>query len=404
MRILYLNPTGQMGGAETSLLSLMESLLAAYPDWQLTLFLGQAGPLAAAATRAGVAVELLPFPPELAAIGRATRWNARTLLQMIRSLQAAHRYRVRMMDLIKKVEPDVLHSNGIKMHAMLATIPRHIRSARAVRVCHIHDFLRRGIVSSCLLRLGARRFDKLVANSRSVRGSLLRIGLPTEKLVAIANGVNLARFTPEGPSADLDYLSGSTPPADEVIRIGLVATFAMWKGHTTYMQALALLPAELSLRAYILGGPIYQTTGSQYTLAELQQAARHLCPGVEIGFTGWVAHIEQAYRALDIVVHASTEPEPFGMVLVEAMASNTSVIFSNAGGAAEICEDEVTALAHSPGDAAMLAEQITRLVSNAALRRTLAGAGRAKVVASFQAHTVAEQFAELYQRLRSLST
>ena len=63
-------------------------------------------------------------------------------------------------------------------------------------------------------------------------------------------------------------------------------------------------------------------------------------------------------RALDVVVHASTEPEPFGLVIAEAMACARAVVVSRAGGAAEIIEPGVDALAHAPGDAAELAECI----------------------------------------------
>ena len=58
-----------------------------------------------------------------------------------------------------------------------------------------------------------------------------------------------------------------------------------------------------------------------------------------VGFTGHVADVPAALRSLDIVVHASTAPEPFGMVIAEGMASRRAVVAARGGGAAELFED-----------------------------------------------------------------
>jgi glycosyltransferase involved in cell wall biosynthesis len=218
-------------------------------------------------------------------------------------------------------------------------------------------------------------------------------------VISIHNGVEIKRFSSGGATLDLDRLSGLPEARPGVVRVGLVAAFAKWKGHLTFMRALALLPHRLNIRAYAIGGPIYQTSGSQYTFDELRAAAATNCPGVEFGFTGVVESMEAAYRTLDIVVHASTDPEPFGMVIIEAMACQKPVIVSCGGGAVEIFEDGVTALAHPPGDAAMLARQIERLAGDVGLRVSLGKRGRAVVAANFQARTMAMRFVHLYCEL-----
>ena len=70
MRILYLNPCGQMGGAETSLHELLASIRHAKPDWDLWLVLGEDGPLAQRARALGVQVIVAPFPPRAGKVGR----------------------------------------------------------------------------------------------------------------------------------------------------------------------------------------------------------------------------------------------------------------------------------------------------------------------------------------------
>src|SRR6185295_16036858 len=96
--------------------------------------------------------------------------------------------------------------------------------------------------------------------------------------------------------------------------------------------------SELPFRAYIIGGPIYQTGGSQYSLEELCQEAERLGLSRRVVFTGFAVDPAAALRALDVIVHASTEPEPFGMVIVEGMACGKPVVASESSGAAELFE------------------------------------------------------------------
>ena len=79
--------------------------------------------------------------------------------------------------------------------------------------------------------------------------------------------------------------------------------------------------------------------------------------------------------SLDVIVHASVEPEPFGLVIAEAMACGRPVIVSRAGGAAEIAQ--AGAVFHTPGNAGELAERMTQLVNEPTLRGALSKAGRA---------------------------
>ena len=90
-------------------------------------------------------------------------------------------------------------------------------------------------------------------------------------------------------------------------------------------------------------------------------------------------------RALDIVVHASTQPEPFGMVIIEGMACGKAVIAGQAGGAAELFVDGENALAHAPGDAAD-AGAANRAVESRRdnSRKTLGKAGRETVERHFR--------------------
>jgi glycosyltransferase involved in cell wall biosynthesis len=172
---------------------------------------------------------------------------------------------------------------------------------------------------------------------------------------------------------------------------------ARWKGHATFLDAIARIPAELPMRAYVVGDAVYHTEGSQHSVEELRQLARSLGIAGRVGFTGFVHTPEAAFRALHVVVHASTSPEPFGLVIAEAMACGRAVIVSNAGGAAEIVEAGVDALVHTPGNAADLARQIVKLVGDAELRAQLGRAARATAERSFNRDRLASELIPIYR-------
>jgi glycosyltransferase involved in cell wall biosynthesis len=116
-----------------------------------------------------------------------------------------------------------------------------------------------------------------------------------------------------------------------------------------------------------------------------------------VGFTGFLHTPEATFRALQVVVHASTAPEPFGLVIAEAMACGRAVIVSNAGGAAEIVTPGVDALVHAPGDAGDLSAQIAALAGDAELRARIGHAARATAERSFDRARLATELVPVYR-------
>jgi glycosyltransferase involved in cell wall biosynthesis len=183
------------------------------------------------------------------------------------------------------------------------------------------------------------------------------------------------------------------------VRVGLVATMGRFKGHDVFLRAIARLPRDLPLRAYVVSGRLYQTLGSQFDPARLRELAGELGIGDRVGFTGFVPHPAEAMRALDVVVHASTRPEPFGLVIAEAMACARPVVVSWAGGPREIVTPGSDGLPHTPGSDAELADAILRLARDAPLRERMGRAGRAAAEARFGRARLGAEMAPVYRAL-----
>lgn len=270
-------------------------------------------------------------------------------------------------------------------------------------VWHVHDYVQARPFMATLLRLFRKRCALAVVNSNSVGRDLKAACGDAFPIHTVYNGVDTNVFSPSGDRLDLDSLSGLSPAAPGTIRVGLLATLARWKGHETFLTALSLLTPNIPVRGYVIGDALYQTDGSQTSLAELKDTAQRLGISSRAGFTGFVSEPASAMRALDIVVHASTQPEPFGLVIVEAMACGRAVIVSEAGGALELIETDKNALGHTPGDAAQLAERITQLATDPDLRERLGAAGRANVEQRFNRKRLARELIPVYLSVTAAS-
>lgn len=404
MRIMYLNPSGQLGGAELSLLDLLSSLRASAPDWPLGLIVGGAGPLAARAADLGVEVVVLPFPDALARLGDAGagdlagRQVARSKMvgKLLLAGSPTVAYLRRLRRAINAFAPDVLHSNGFKMHVLSARVRRK-RSSRMPVIWHVRDYLSARPLMARLLHWHSTRCDLVIANSESVTEDVRAVCGERVLVRTVYNGIDLQKFSPVGAALDLDSLAGLRPAPDGTVRVGLLATLARWKGHETFLRALSRLPPELHVRGYVVGGALYQTEGSQYDVSELRRLASELGLEERVGFTGFVEDSAAAMRALDIVIHASTRPEPFGRVIVEAMASGRALVASRAGGVLEIISDGVDALSHAPGDARSLAESIKQLATDTEMRSRLARAGLITARQRFGRERIATDLIPIYR-------
>ena len=397
MTVAFLSVSAEMGGSEVSLLELVRGLRRMAPSWQVALVVPREGPLAAAARARGAAVRILPLPARLARLGEASGRGPAAMVGRCVSLMLAAgsvgAYSRRLTRLLAELAPDVIHTNGFKLHVLAA----RVAPASAALVWHIHEYVSGRQISRALLRRYASRCAAVVANSRSVAADVTSVLGQSARVTRIYNAVDPIEFSPDGDVLDLDRAAG-LPPADPgTIRVGLVATFGRWKGHGTFVDAVARLRARVPVRAYIIGGALYDTARSQHARAELEAMIERSGLAGRIGLTGFVERPATAMRALDVVVHASTQPEPFGLVIAEGMATGRAVVVSAAGGAEELVTDGVDALTHAPGDVDGLARCLERLADDPALRSRLGAAARQSALRQFDPDQFTRAFIEVYE-------
>jgi glycosyltransferase involved in cell wall biosynthesis len=404
LRILYLNPVGALGGGERCLLSMLRAVRQAEPSAEVHLIVCTAGPLIEQAEALGAQVRLLEMPERLAGLGdSALKQSGRlgasfTLVRRgMAALPAGRRYVQALREAIEAIAPDLVHSNGIKTHLLTRLTGWHAGPV----LWHLHDFLGSRRVMSRVLRQAAGGIDGAVAISQAVAEDAREV-LPAVPIDIVLNAIDTDHFSPApaDPTA-LDALAGLPAAAEGTVRIGLVATYARWKGQAVFLEAAAQLAGqvgEAAVRFYLIGGPIYKTHGSQFSREELEARAADLGLAGRVGFVPFQADPAGIYRSLDVVVHASTQPEPFGLTIIEAMACGRAVIVSQAGGAAELFTPGEDALGTPPGDVAALAAAMGELLQSAQVRQTLGVRARQTALRRFDQRRLGPQLAALYRQ------
>jgi glycosyltransferase involved in cell wall biosynthesis len=383
-RVALLAASGQLGGAERMVLESARAWTAM--GWSPAVVALEDGPLVVAARGLGLDALALPPPRGLARLGDGGGSRAATLVSLASAALPLPAYVRRLARVLDDWGTDVVHSHGIKTHVLSTLLPRRRRV-----IWHLHDYVGARPLSAAILSRLAHRADLLIAVSQSVAADTrtwLRQGPP---IAAVLNAVDTERFAPGGSVADLDTMAGLPLAPSGTVRIGLPATFATWKGHDEFLQAAASTPS--TVRAYVIGGPVYRTRDSQWSADLLRRRIAALGLAGRAGLTGVVDDMPAVYRALDVVVHASTRPEPFGLVIVEAMACGRFVLATRTGGAAELFEPGVAGGAIDTASAATLGTALRQWLADPAGRAAIAGRARAHVVGHFSRPIFAEALA-----------
>jgi len=406
--LVFLNPVGVLGGAERSLLDLLAALRRECPRQKLCLIIGSDGPLMAEAGKLGVAAEVIPFPAALAEAGDAgmklgSRGRLATaathLWKGAKAGLAARKFAHTLAERIKSFDPALIHSNGIKCHLLVWMMG----DLGVPVVWHVRDFLSSRALMRRALRIASKSARQVVTCSEAVAIDARRV-LPGVPVSGMMDGIDIENYAPgPQPGASLDALAGQAPASEDTVRIGMLGVFARWKGQDLFLQAAAKFfskPPNARARFYIIGGALYQTAGSQFSLEELQQMRDRLGLTERVAFIPFQRDTVPIYRALDVVAHCSTHPEPLGRTVMEPMACGRAVVATYAGGVREIITPEKDALAVPLKDAEALADAFGRLAQDVTLRSTLGVAARKTAVARFSNTRMIVQLLEIYRALK----
>jgi glycosyltransferase involved in cell wall biosynthesis len=286
-------------------------------------------------------------------------------------------YMVKVALLCRRSRADVVHLNNYVMEPLWVA-----RLLRIPMIYHLHGYLPNPLDGSA--RRSFRHVKAFVSISRGVSDAAVRAGVDAALIQTIPN------FVERPPE--------STPPAlPHTPVVGIFGRVIPWKGQKQFLQAaVTLMPRFPELRLLVVGGV---SDGEPGYMDECRQIAERSGYSSRIEFTGMVTDVTTYYRRCSVVVHASIQPEPFGMVLIEAMAEGRPVVASILGAAPEIIDEGVEGYIVDPNDLETLAARISDLLSDPGLALRMGLKGHSKVQALYDPRVAARAFERLYREV-----
>jgi glycosyltransferase involved in cell wall biosynthesis len=183
------------------------------------------------------------------------------------------------------------------------------------------------------------------------------------------------------------------PTGKRVLMLGRIAE---WKGQHVFVRAAQRLCAEDGETEFIIAGGATTAADAAYE-RRLRAAVESFGLSHRIVFAGVVADVPRLLGTVDLVVHCSTSPEPFGQVVIEAMAASVPVVATNMGGPAEIIRDRFNGRLYPAGDDSALANIIRALLADPVSRQQLGVAARATVEERFGIERTISELAGIYR-------
>ena len=212
--------------------------------------------------------------------------------------------------------------------------------------------------------VASKRIDASVAVSDAILKNMFEYKFKSKIMERIYDGVDPALF--EGPFDPIEIKNELMIPADSKV-IGIIGNVRSWKGQKYFIEGFKFLSQKYpDLYGLIIGG--WSELDVEY-LAELRQTVKDSGLADRITFLGYRKDTPALLSILDVIVHASIQPEPFGMVLLEAMAARVPIIATRFGGPIEILDAGRCGSLVPPEDGRAIAEECIKYFSNEIYRR-----------------------------------
>jgi glycosyltransferase involved in cell wall biosynthesis len=372
-RIAFLDHAPFIGGAETVLLDVIAHLDRSRFD--PIVFTPSDSPFAASLDTHRIPWIDLPMP----------RINSLSLLTPLRwwstSRELAH--------LVRKHHIDLIHANTVRAHLISA----FMQHQPVVWMLHDDTF------PLWLIRRLHDRPARLIANSYNTaqyyelqddpRTIVIHNGVDTQ--ATYGNGFRFRRRIGIGP--------------DEIL-VAHVGRLVRWKGQHLFIRAASHIARHYRHVHFVLVGTHSDTDnvnsvlgGGTTFLNELKRLADTWGLNSRITFAGYQDDMADVYAGIDLLIHSSTRPEPFGRVLIEAMAAGVPVIASAQGGPTEIVQDGVTGLLITPGSSEILSEAMHILLEDSERRKVMGIAACQRAREAFDIRQQVERIQSVYDEV-----
>jgi glycosyltransferase involved in cell wall biosynthesis len=344
-RVLFVNHTSKISGAEFVLLDVVRSWAGA------SAFLFEHGPLEDELRARGLVIVSSRFGTGLSEVRRdKSLWAAAPLAGKLAAIAAEIAVAARRHDLV--------YANSQKAFVLAAFA---CAIARRRLIWHLHDIIDASHFGAAQrklqIALANHLTTRVVVPSQAGAAAFVGAGGRSELVKVVPNGVDLAGQDgmPGVPGTHGDLRRQLGLPEEPLV--GVFSRLAAWKGQHIVLRALEGVP---TVQCLIVGDSLF---GEQDYGRHLKEMAERPSLRGRVHFLGHRSDVPTLMRAVDLVIHPSVDPEPFGRTLVEAMLTKVPLIASDAGAASDILEGGRAGTLVKPNDPEALAAAITTILN-----------------------------------------
>ncbi len=321
---------------------------------------------------------------EVGPIGLGLRLGRQGLRLVREEMPAA----LALASVLRRERADVVHlGNGVRANfdGILAGW-----MTRTPIVCHVKGFEK----YSGRERWASRHIDSLVCMTEAILSYCRERGVAAPDSRVVYDAVDEEWLRPQRAPAAVRTELGLPAAA---ICFALSGNIQEWKGQRVLVEALArIAAASPQAHAVIVGG--VHRAGEEYARA-LHARVAELGLGERVHFLGFRDDIPEVMNAIDVVVHASVRPEPFGRVILEGMLLGKPVIAADAGGVPELIEHGKTGYLATPGDADALAARLREILADPEEARAVGQRARVWASEKFSLQRHVAEMSAIYDRV-----
>jgi len=291
---------------------------------------------------------------------------------------------------------DAVHAGRVLPEGLVALIVSRLIGRPLVVYCHgeeLTTWRQRAKMQAMIFTF--RHTDLIIANSEFTRDELLKLRIPAAKIVVLHPGVDVERFRPGLPHADLRAGIGVSKQQKVIVS---VRRLSRRKGLDQVIRCLPQLVAQ-GLDVH------YVVIGIGEDCEYLATLSRETGVAARVSFLGHVPaeDLPRWYNAADVVTMPNREingdTEGFGMVFIEAAACGKPTVAGTAGGTGAAVIDGVSGLRVDGASVDAVAEGLSRLLKNQVLARSLGERGHLRAITDFSWQMAAERTLKLHASL-----
>jgi len=288
-----------------------------------------------------------------------------------------------------RFKADLIHANNEPLCNRAALLVA--KCLNVPSICHV----RGDQAGSRLMSWAYSLPNHFISVSNWVSNSMQeKLNIPEKKISVVYDGIDLNGLKLDADTQGFRKQFGIT---QHEFVVGLIGLLIPWKGQELFLDAAKIVKDQIpNIKMPIIGGTPNECFNYE---CHLKYRVKQEELESVVLFTGHISDMDSVYNALDVIVSASTSPEPLGTVVIESMAMGKLLVGPNHGGAAEMITHEKTGLLFQAESAESLAHNILRIFNDKSIIKTIGKAAREEALMKFDVHRHASEIMKIYSAI-----